>query len=469
MRSGLLEAALKGSVASLLELLHEDPLVLDRNIASCVSETPLHVAATLGHLDFVTTLLSHKPELAFELDSTGSSPLHLASAKGHLEIVKQLLMADPRMCHVRNQDGLTPLHVAAIKGRVAVLIELVRCVPESIQALTDRSETVIHLLVKHNRVDALKWLVELVGKYDDGLINWRDGDGYTVLHVAVARKRIVMVNILLTTVGVEVNALSKNGATTLDILTESPRDLRDMEIEDSLRAAGALNSKELNSISHDWTPRKVPQITKSITNGSKKNTAVIKKKPADWLNRKRSALMVVASLIATVAFQASLTPPGGVWQDDLLEPTNGQKPHMAGTAIMAYNQAREYGTFMIFNSMAFLSSLSIILLLVSGLPLNRRRWMWVQMVIMWIAVMALVVTYFLSLRHMSPKNVEGMLREVTQISVLAWLGVMGTVFIGNVIRMNLWLLRKYGCIEPKETVPSDSIEDDEDDDDGEAI
>lgn len=190
MGSRLLEAALKGSVASLLQLLHEDPLVLDRNIASCVSETPLHVAATLGHLDFVTTLLCHKPELAFELDSTGASPLHLASAKGHLEIVKPLLKADPRMCHVRNQDGLTPLHVAAIKGRVAVLIELVRCVPESIRVLTDRSETVIHLLVKHNRVEALKWLVELVGKYDDGLINWRDGDGYTVLHIAVARKRI---------------------------------------------------------------------------------------------------------------------------------------------------------------------------------------------------------------------------------------------------------------------------------------
>ncbi|KAK3438821.1 hypothetical protein EUGRSUZ_C03364 [Eucalyptus grandis] len=99
--------------------------------------------------------------------------------------------------------------------------------------------------------------------------------------------------------------------------------------------------------------------------------------------------MVAASLLATVAFQAATTPPGGVWQDDYKVDANGnpvKEPHMAGTSTMAHIQRMAYGQFMIFNPLAFLSSLSIILLLLSGLPIERRRWMWTQMVIMWLAI-----------------------------------------------------------------------------------
>ncbi|GJS75864.1 ribonuclease H-like domain-containing protein [Tanacetum coccineum] len=37
----------------------------------------------------------------------------------------------------------------------------------------------------------------------------------------------------------------------------------------------------------------------------------------DWLDRKRNSLMVAASLIATMAFQAGVNPPSGVWLDTL--------------------------------------------------------------------------------------------------------------------------------------------------------
>ncbi|KAK3438789.1 hypothetical protein EUGRSUZ_C03603 [Eucalyptus grandis] len=89
--------------------------------------------------------------------------------------------------------------------------------------------------------------------------------------------------------------------------------------------------------------------------------------------------MVVASLLAAVAFQAATMLPRGVWQDDYKVDANGnpvKEPYMAGTSIMAHIQRIAYGQFMIFNPLAFLSSLSIILLLLSRLPIKRRRCMW---------------------------------------------------------------------------------------------
>lgn len=269
------------------------------------------------------------------------------------------------------------------------------------------------------------------------------------------------INFLLSSTGVDVNAFNTNGSTALDILLQSPRDLRDIEIDDSLRAFGALSAKDIPSIVHNWKPPVERRITKtsaaSINLKDKSfNKPPVKQKQTDWLGRKRSSLMVVASLIASVAFQASITPPGGVWQDTVRgdgNSTSADKPHEVGKSIMASSENSEYGIFMIFNTLAFLSSLSIILLIVSGLPIKRRRWVWIQMVIMWISITAQVVTYFISLRHMSPKNdnVQSMLREVTEISVLTWLSLMMVVFIGNIIRMNLWILRKYGYMKKKDT------------------
>uniref|UniRef100_A0A5B7BXN1 Putative Ankyrin repeat family protein n=1 Tax=Davidia involucrata TaxID=16924 RepID=A0A5B7BXN1_DAVIN len=459
------QAAMKGTVNSLLEILQEEPLILSTTtLPSSISDSPLHVAALLGHLEFATELLSRKPELAGALNSQGSSALHVASAKGYLEIVKELLLVDPDMCFVLDRDGRSPLHLAAIKGRVAVLTELVRVNPEAALVLTSGGDTCLHLCVKYNHLEALKVLIESVKK--DEFVNWKDHDGNTVLHLAVAKKQIEIIKYLLTATGIEVNSGNANGLTALDVLSQSPRDLRDMEIKECLHGGRAMRFMNTPSIIVDRNSMKSPS---TAAQPPESQNSIVKQQPekhkhTDWLGRKRSALMVVASLIATVAFQAAISPPGGVWQDSYLVDSNGnpvENPHDAGKSVMAYNIPQAYGQFMIFNTIAFLASLSIILLLISGLPLKRRRWMWIQMVIMWIAITAQTITYFLTLIHMSPKEVEGVLFNLTRISVLTWLSIMGVVFIGNVIRATLWLLRKYGYIKEKESDPPNDEENDD--------
>ena len=179
----LYEAAMEGNVSFLLILLQEDSLVLDRFIAGHYAETPLHIAAMLGHLEFTRQILSRKPELAQELNSHSSSPLHLASANGHLEVVKELLLVNQDICLARDRKGKTSLHIAVLKGRVEVLKELVQARPNSILLRTGRGETILHLCVKHYQLDALKFLVETIN--DNNFVNLKDNDGLTVLHLAV--------------------------------------------------------------------------------------------------------------------------------------------------------------------------------------------------------------------------------------------------------------------------------------------
>lgn len=180
-------------------------------------------------------------------------------------------------------------------------------------------------------------------------------------------------------------------------------------------------------------------------------------KHVDWLGRKRSALMVVASLIATVAFELGMTPPGGVWQDD-------SDKHQAGRAVMADQHPGEYGKFMIINTISFLASLSIILILISGLPLRRRRWMWSLMVITWIAITTQTGTYFLAVKQMVPDFLEDIYKHVSLYSVLGWLCLVGLVFVGNLIRMVLWVLRKYRFLEQEPGPAPDFMDDDENED-----
>ncbi|KAJ4708985.1 Ankyrin repeat family protein [Melia azedarach] len=348
------EAAAEGSVIRLHNLLQEDALVLDRFMAGCYAETPLHIASMLGHIDFVQEVLRRKPELAGELDSRKSSPLHLATAKGYLDIVKKLVSVNPEMCFVCDRDGKNPLHIAVIKDHVHVLRELVQVRPQAARILLDRGETILHLCVNYSQLEALKFLVKTVS--DQELVNSKDEDGNTILHVAVIDKQVKAIKFLTTSTTIDVNAVNAKGFSALDISTQSKRDIKHWEIAESLRLARAISAKDIQLSTAEGTTTAQPQSNLS-SQGKNRGKPRQKNlgKHDDWLKEKRSALMVVASLIGTVAFQAGVSPPGGVWQDD-----NG---HNAGSPILADNNRIFYNIFFTLNSIGFVASLSIILLL----------------------------------------------------------------------------------------------------------
>ncbi|XP_074289787.1 uncharacterized protein LOC141615234 [Silene latifolia] len=423
--TNLYDAAIEGNVPSLINLLQEDPLVLDRwsfkNSTNFV-QTPLHIAVNLGHIEFTREILRRKPELAEEIDhSKRWSPLHVASAKGHLEIVKDLLAASLDMSFVQDLDGRNPVHVAAIRGQVHVLDELVRTVSLAARERTYSGETVLHLCLKHGQPEAFMFLVNVL---DDGeLLNSRDSYGNTVLHLAVAAKQLEVIVSLTSNKRMEINAINRNGLTAMDTFIQSRKDINDRAVWRALRQAQAMTSKEV------LEPRNQHQRR---------------------LDGQRNGLMVVASLIATMAFTIGVSPPGGAWQDN----NNG---HNAGTAIMAdagqeqsdkklllfmnHIGMGQYQLLLIINTTGLISSLSVILLLISGLPC-KRLFVGMLMIIMWIAVTATTLSYMIAVNFLASGRPDRTVWNAIEISLYVWLLLMILLLLGHALRFYLWISKK---------------------------
>ncbi|XP_042972700.1 CARD- and ANK-domain containing inflammasome adapter protein-like [Carya illinoinensis] len=128
----LYEASLDGSVSTLDTLMRRDRLILHKISLTSLTETPLHIAALFGHLQFTNALLRRRPQLVEKVDSSGRTALHLACAEGHTHVVKALLQANRDMCLVSAQEERIPLHLAAMRGHVEVTKELLIAHPRSI-------------------------------------------------------------------------------------------------------------------------------------------------------------------------------------------------------------------------------------------------------------------------------------------------------------------------------------------------
>jgi len=186
----LWEAAQKGDVHHLQSLIKEVPFLLSTVSLAGSNETPLHIACLSLHLEFAKEIIRLRPEFARELNQDGFSPLHIASANGDIEIVKELLKVDRNLCLLKGKNRRIPLHYAVIKGRKHVIKELLVASPNSAAEVTARGETCHHLAVKNHQFEGFKLLLDNLKEFNMyDLLNKKDIQGNTVLHLAVSTKQ----------------------------------------------------------------------------------------------------------------------------------------------------------------------------------------------------------------------------------------------------------------------------------------
>ncbi|KAM0856354.1 hypothetical protein ACQ4PT_049177 [Festuca glaucescens] len=98
---------------------------------------------------------------------------------------------------------------------------------------------------------------------------------------------------------------------------------------------------------------------------------------SEGIGKAQSLILLLATLAATITYQAGMDPPGGVWPSDALET---EPPHKAGDPILLSTHAARYKVFFYCNSTAFVASL-VVILMVQNKGLMRGHALEVAMIL----------------------------------------------------------------------------------------
>lgn len=217
-----------------------------------------------------------------------------------------------------------------------------------------------------------------------------------------------------------VNALTRDNKTALDIAEGLLLSVESSEIRDCLSLHGAVKAKELNQ-PRDELNRTVTQIKRDVhaqleqTRKTNKNVNGIAKELRKLhrvgINNATNSVTVVAVLFATVAFTAIFTVPGGDDDD--------------GSAVAVSTAA--FKTFFFSNAISLFTSFAVVLVqitLVRGETKSERRVTEVINKLMWLASCSTSVAFIaasyivIGRHHMWAAILTSVIGGITMTAVL---------------------------------------------------
>ncbi|KAI3524775.1 hypothetical protein L1887_03439 [Cichorium endivia] len=156
--------------------------------------------------------------------------------------------------------------------------------------------------------------------------------------------------------------------------------------------------------------------------------------------RKADALLVAASVIAAMNYQAAISPPGGSYQDTRI--VNGRMEYEAGQVIVAYVSPNEYRRFSTANTISFTFSMTTMFLFLSGLSLKRRIFSLLLMASMFATITATTYSYKLALEATTPDHDELkigwiFINHLVTGALITWFVVAGVtivVYVGILVK-----------------------------------
>nr|KJB73761.1 hypothetical protein B456_011G249500 [Gossypium raimondii] len=356
MDENLRKAARTGKVNELYRVIQRNGNVLRRVDEVEFIDTPLHIAAEEGCIEFEPT--SHK-EMALRF----------------LEIDKQLI-------RVRGKKGKTPLHyLCKVGNQLGLLDTFLEASPDCIQDVTIENRTALHIAIQNNRLDVLQLLIRTLKRKDYywEVVNWKDKDGSTALHIAATHDQPQMLKLLLDCKA-DKHATNQVGWTALVIAQRHNN-----------RENIAILQGSFIPVVSNFKRKLEKHVVKYVTKASLLIFQNMDNISAD----DRNALLVILGLLLTATYQATLSPPGGVWQGENTSKSKGSfDKWVLGKSVM--NQS-SFLLFYIPTYLVFLVTLFLTLALLKTFPREFRTALQVLLAF-------LAVSFDGSISYIAPTN-----------------------------------------------------------------
>ncbi|ESQ43005.1 hypothetical protein EUTSA_v10013813mg [Eutrema salsugineum] len=249
------------------------------------------------------------PSFAKKLNADGFTPLHLAVENHQVELALELVKFDPSLVRICGRGGMTPLHLVAKKGDVDLLTEFLLVCPESIGDANVNGETALHIVVMNDRYEELKVLrgwMQRMRKSDASsteihVLNKRDREGNTALHLAAYKNDHQAVKQLLKCMSLNRNIQNKGGMTALDLLRANGRHMN-IDTEKIIQKAGGRSAVSLSKVKKTSVFLRKPVTFKEYCSTG---MARYRSRMSDGT---RNALLVITALIITATYQTAAQP-----------------------------------------------------------------------------------------------------------------------------------------------------------------
>lgn len=330
----LLYLAAEAGYVAIINLLMNNPAGNYAVDGKPKNKSPVH-AAILGRNIDVLKLFWRKDRSSFSKRcEKGGNPLHCAAYVGYTDGISFLLKNSYGLAYLRDKQGLFPIHSAASQGHVDIIQLMVQKRPDSRELLTLQGQNILHIAAKSGKCRAFGRMLKMPEL--EKLINGKDADGNTPLHVATIYSHPKVVSSLMWDERVILGLENKDGLTALDIA------------EEQMKPCMASFQKRLT-----WMALRVVDAPKaphprSVTDV---NLMLEEQPTTENYRDKVNVILLVATLVATVTFSAGFAMPGGYRNSD---PNQG---------IANMLEKVKFQEFVICDSLAMYSSIAVAVML----------------------------------------------------------------------------------------------------------
>ncbi|KAL0719943.1 hypothetical protein Bca4012_069267 [Brassica carinata] len=302
------------------------------------NDTALHVALKSGHVDVAKLLVEQDTGLLDMANNSNESPLYLAIERGLFDIAEHILATSPSVigtgtkdssaAYISDKEGQCPLHLAASTGQVVAYRELVGSCPYVWELVDGKGRTSLHSAIISRKKGIIDCILEMP-EISLHLLNESDADGNTPLHLSVVYKWQAVLLLLLENKRVDKFVMNRNNLTAAELFYSQNQEL-------SYEVTMAYYALQRYY--------KQPSQRQNIETKKKQDKADFEENNARNDGAMYEVHLLVAVLVATVAFAAAFQIPGGYKPD--------------GTPTLMEKAA--FKCFLVFDTVAFCFSVTTV-------------------------------------------------------------------------------------------------------------